>query len=192
MRWELTHVHLPALESAGLITWNDAEGTVDFISHPAVSDPRFSRLLETELTGFNEVLSTLSHDYRRIILTVLTEERAPVSRSQLTQHIQQMTPDTLEFDIPDEDVLEVSLHHVHLPRLDDEGFISYTPETAEVTYNDHPVLEEVFSVIYDRDASTVDKLDGFFNGTAESYRQARQETPDELAWPHFWRDALHG
>lgn len=192
MRMELTHVHLPALESAGLVTWKEAEGTVDLAPHPALSDPRFGRLLEIQLTGLDEVLSMLSHDYRRIVLTVLEDERTPLSRSQLTHRIRQMAPETPELSIPGEDTINTSLHHVHLPKLDDEGFINYTPETAEVAFIGHATLEEVLSIVYEREESTVDRLDGFFDGLGESYRQIRRGTHDELTWPHFWRDASRG
>lgn len=192
MRLELTHVHLAKLESVGLIMWKQAEGTVELADHPAVSDPRFNQLLDLRMNSLDEVLSVLSHDYRRIILTLLEGERKPLSISQLVNQFRRRASDTPEIDIPRREALTALLYHTHLPKLDNIGFIDYTPERAEIFYVGHPTLEDVFSIIYEPDESVVEKLDGFLDGLGESYRQARHGTRDEIAWPHIWREPHHG
>lgn len=189
---ELTHVHLPALEAAGFITWQQTEGIVDTTTHPALDDPRFERLLKTTTEGIDEVFSVLSHEYRRVALTVLKAEQGPLSRSVLGQEIRRRAPETTGADISSAEKITISLHHGHLPVLDEKGFIEYDPETGQATYAGRPLLEDVFTIIQGRDESVAEKLDGFVEGLADSYQHASRETNTPLEWPHFWRGPYHG
>lgn len=187
MRIELEHRHLPALKAAGLITWNRDEGAVETTTHPAFGDPRFERLLEIRSEDADDVFSSLAHDYRRIVLTVLQGAGTPVSRATLAQQIRQLSPDEVNGDTPDVETLTLALHHIHLPKLDENEFLDYDPSAGDITAVSHPVVADVFSIIYERETPTIERVDGFFDGLADAYRRARSETRTEVEWPHFWR-----
>lgn len=192
LRVELKHRHLPALEAAGFITWNQQEEAVETTAHPAFGDPRFERLLDIQTEDLDVVFSSLAHDYRRIVLTVLERNQSPESRINLAQQIRRLSPDEAGVDSADGDVIGLSLHHTHLPKLDENDLIGYDPGSGKVTYASHPVLKDVFSIIYERESPTVEKLDGFLGGLGDACRRARPETGTEVEWPHFWRLPHHG
>lgn len=191
METTLVHVHLPALEAAHLISWERDEGIVQTTAHPALDDPRFTQLLALEADELDAILLTLSHEYRRIVLTVLEAERM-ASRTALAEEIRRRSPEPTHRDSPSVETICLSLHHAHLPMLDEIGTVEFTPTTGQATYVGHPVLETVFAIIFGRDDSAVDKLDGFLDGLAASYREASRETNCRVEWPHFWRDPSNG
>lgn len=188
---ELTHVHLPALEAADLVSWERENGIVQTTTHPALGDPRFQQLLEIKADDLDAILSALSHEYRRIVLTVLEAERMK-SRTELAEEIRDRTPETARPDLPPTEAITLSLHHAHLPKLDEIDVIERNPATGEVSYVDHPVLERVFTIIFERDDSAVDKLNGFLDGLANSYREASQRADSQVEWPHFWGEPYNG
>lgn len=187
VRAELRYIHLPALEEADLVTWRQKTEHVEPTAHPAFDDPRFKQLLDLQTDGLDEVLSALAHDYRRIILTVLEGEAASMSRSELGRELRRRVPAPAEHAVPAVETVTTTLHHVHLPKLDDLGLIDFDPERGRTTYVGHPALDEVFTIIYGRDESTTEKLDGFLDGLADAYQQASDGTNTMREWPHFWR-----
>lgn len=189
---ELTHVHLPALEAAGLVTWKREDGTVRTTNRLAFEDPRFERLLELQTDGLDGVLSALAHEYRRIVLTVLEGEEPSMSRAELAREILRRAPEATDPDPATVEEVTTSLHHVHLPTLDDMDLLEYDSATGHATYTGHPALEEVITIIYETDRSAVEKLGGFLEGLSDSYGRASRGTSDQLEWPHFWREPHHG
>lgn len=188
----LTHIHLPMLEAAGHVTWDRSRGIVETTTHPALDDPRFARLLGIQTEALNEVFSALSHDYRRIGLTVLEDEQEPMSLAELARDIQRRVPETTrshEFETPP---LIDALHHAHLPKLDAMGFVEYAREEGQARWVGHPVLRDVFTIIHEPADSTTNKMEGFLDGLADSYRRANREMSDQLEWPHNWRHPHHG
>lgn len=189
---ELTNVHLPPLEDAGLITRNQDEVTVDTATHPAFEDPRFRLLLDTEADGLDEVLLHLADERRRILLTVLRDTKRPLSRTTLAREL--LRRETGDPD-PDPSVVNDvigSLYYAHLPKLENANLIECDPETGRSTYTGHPALEEVFTIIYEPDKRLVEAYDEFFEGLEAAYRTFTRRTSGEADWPHFWRDATHG
>ena len=198
IRTGLAHTHLPALEDASLVTWDRADETVTTTSHPVYDDPRFRRLLAVDADGFDEALSVLSHERRRIALTVLRDAGTPMARSELARKILHRETGTNEpetaTDDPDSAAVEdvvAALYHLHLPRLADADFVEYERESGHATYADHPALEATLEIIYEPDEHLVEKFDGFLGGLGASYRQSR-DVGDSANWPHFWGDPHHG
>ena len=68
---------------------------------------------------------------RRLVLTALAGQKGQVALEALAESVA-----TREYgsDCADADIerVEVTLHHVHLPKMDDLGVLGYDPETNEV------------------------------------------------------------
>ncbi|MFC4543915.1 hypothetical protein ACFO5R_18470 [Halosolutus amylolyticus] len=191
MQMQLIHMHLPVLENADFISWDGDNSDVQIAGHPALDDPRFERLLRAKADNMDTILSALSHEYRRITLSVLEIDQTK-SRTELAHEIHHRLPVPDQGEPPSTKEIELSLHHMHLPSLDDIDVINFDPDTGDVTYNDNPVIEQVFTIIFDRDDSAVEKLDGFLDGLADSYPEVSQGTNSQVEWPHFWNDPYYG
>lgn len=192
IRTELVHVHLPTLEEVGLITWNRDDATVATAAHPALEDPRFRLLLDSEVDELDEVLSHLANERRRVLLAILRDERAPTSRTALAGELLRRETDEID---PDSELVEdaaVTLHHVHLPKMTTDDLIEYDSETGRIAYAGHPALEEIFTIIYEPDDRLADSYGGFLDGLKETYTQLNRETSNEANWPHFWRNSTRG
>ena len=191
VRRNLVHRHLPALEAAGLVARDRDDTTVETTTHPALEDPRFRRLLGLDAENLDEVLSALSHEHRRIALTVLRDGETTMSRTAIAEEI--LRRETVETDSDPESVDEiaVSLHHSHLPNLADAGLVEYERETGRTAYTGHPTLEAVFEIVYESDERLVDKFDGFLDGLGVSSEKSA-DASEQLDWPHFWWRPNHG
>lgn len=189
---DLTHNHLPTLETAGLIDWDQDNKTVEASSHPALDDPRFRQLLQTEIDGLDAVLSDLSHEYRRIVLTVLKDAPMSVTRTDLAKEIVRRRPRLAHRDSAALDEVIISLHHIHLPTLADTNLIEYDSDAGRATYTGHSAVDTVFGIIFEPEGCIADKLDGFLEGLHDSYRQASQDVNESFDWPHFWREPHRG
>ena len=190
-RTDLVHTHLPTLADVGLIARNRDETIVDTAPHPAFDDPRFRLLLDAEVDGLDNALSNLAVKRRRVLLTVLRDMRTSMTRRDLAREILRSNETESEPDRNAVDSLIASLYHVHLPALDDAGFVEYDHETGRATYSSHPALEEVFTIIYEPDQRLVDSYGGFFSGLEMAYKEWRPGAGTEAEWPHFWRDPTH-
>lgn len=79
------------------------------------------------------VFRTMSHTVRRRILTALLTDN-------LRWKDEFESPEFRPADTEPESV-RIDLHHVHLPKLDDAGFIDWDPEMGQVTRG--TIFEEI-------------------------------------------------
>lgn len=141
---DLVHTHLSKLEAADLVTWNSRERTVTTTNHPALSDPKLQRMLRVQAEGWDEVLATPASTRRRIVLSVLKDTNGRMSRANLAKAVVACDQDGgAENELMEaaEEFL-VELHHVHLPKLERAGLVSYDQETGTAEYEGHPALED--------------------------------------------------
>lgn len=192
VRTKLVHAHLPALRDVGLIAWDRGNDLVATADHPALTDPRFERLLNIESDGLDDVLTGLCHEYRRIVLTLLWAGRDTMERNALAKEILRYREREGGADSVTKEDVAVALHHSHLPKLSERDIIEYRTETERAIYTHHPALEEVFTTIYTPEDQVTDKLDEFLRGLHHSYQETEQETRHLVNWPHEWGSPHYG
>jgi len=137
-RLALEHIHLPRLADANLVQWTD--DTVAATQHPALEDQKIEAILAVDAPDWDDVLDCLADRRRRIVLATLASE-------ERMEHIELATEVTrrLQSDHDEETTVEPvlqSLHHHHLPMLDDAGLVTYDIDRRQVTYEGHSQLDE--------------------------------------------------
>jgi hypothetical protein len=140
----LRHTHLPALSDADLVDWDEESGAVASSDHPVHDDPKFDRILDVEADDWDGVLESLADERRRIALSVLSAADGTVDRERLAASVAARAECVSETEVPPRDAKDVllSLHHVHLPKLDEAGLVEYDHKAEEVAYAGHPELNE--------------------------------------------------
>lgn len=102
--------------------------------------PRYT----TRPTELDELLTVLSNQYRRAVLSYFRETAEDVtSVGSLASEIRRREPD-------DTDRIVVHLHHSALPQLDDVNALTYDERDGMVRYHGHPELEALHARIVDR------------------------------------------
>lgn len=89
--------------------------------------PRLADLTEDEQYGL------LRADRRRLVLTILTEQSTPIELADLAAEIAAQEESS---DATSEETLnriQVTLHHTHLPKMDDLGVIDYNANSRRIT-----------------------------------------------------------
>jgi hypothetical protein len=107
--------------------------------HVLRADPGVSR------PSFDDIFDLLSDERRRYAIHYLRETSDGVSTlDDLTETVAAWETDTTQSDVPDDFCkrVEASLHHTHLPRLDDANIIDYDARSGSIRYWGQPVLEE--------------------------------------------------
>ena len=105
---------------------------------------------------FDAVLELCQDRYRRLILAVLASESGPLSVDDLTETIVEYNHHASITEIaPDEiDRIRLTLHHQHLPKLEQRGVLTYDLErelvTPTATFDE---LQPLFSPIIEADPS---------------------------------------
>lgn len=140
---ELEHIHVPRLVDASLVTHND--GAITTTEHPALQDPKVTRIIETNAPGWNAVLECLADKARRIALSAIYRSDGPIDRVSLATEVTGKLRDESGRDLSVESVL-LDLHHLHLPKLEAADLITYRVDTEMVTYEGHPDLDEEWLV----------------------------------------------
>jgi hypothetical protein len=113
---ELYHCHLPKLDDAGLITWDD--GTTE--THLAEL-PDFRREGTERPDGGDVGPASLDHPMHRATVETLAEAGRPMDLAELAAAITCPDDPATTRDVD----RSVALHHVHLPRLDRAGIVRY-------------------------------------------------------------------
>lgn len=112
--------------------------------------------MSKERIAFDSVLNLCRNQHRRIVLGALTKEQRSLTLSDLTEAILEIDHRTTSTEASEDLLAEIqlSLSHVHLPKLASEGFITYDSEhdLVEPTERLDQVLPTV-STILDADPS---------------------------------------
>ncbi|MDG5776619.1 hypothetical protein VB773_22380 [Haloarculaceae archaeon H-GB2-1] len=93
----------------------------------------------TGVTAVNELLTeserydVLQSSRRRIALSVLEHESAPIHIDRLASTIAAQETASSD-DEADPKRIAISLHHNHLPKLDDHGIVEYDTDSKEVAF----------------------------------------------------------
>ncbi|MFC7138298.1 hypothetical protein ACFQMA_00425 [Halosimplex aquaticum] len=84
--------------------------------------------------SIDAICELLADDRRRFAVSALAEREPPVALVDLARDVAARKAETDVRDVPADRVEEVaaSLHHHHLPKLDDYGGIAYDAETKAV------------------------------------------------------------
>lgn len=132
--YELYHVHLPKLEATGLVS--RADGMVRTClteCHEVV--PGAQSFVDDDRNTAAEYLRHLDVVERRAVLTVLSTADGPMDLAALAAAIggfDSGSQDEHTHDKHTHDTLCLTLHHVHLPMLDQTGLVRYDHETRVV------------------------------------------------------------
>ncbi|SIR89537.1 hypothetical protein SAMN05421858_4426 [Haladaptatus litoreus] len=186
-RIDLYHHHLPILEDTDFIRWKSDEDLITTTDHIALEDPRFQRLLQTEVKGIDDVLAELTETRQRLVLAILRDENSSMSQTALAREVVKWESDEADPAQAAVDETAIALHHNQLPTLSDASIIDYDTETGQATYANHPAVEEIVRILQKPDSRLVKRLNGFLEGLQTSYEQATESTSDPLGTPSIWR-----
>lgn len=115
-----------------------------------------------ERTDFDTVLAICSHEYRRIVLSVLWKRKQWFTRSDLANAIATYDQARSVSAVPEEHIadIEVDLHHRHLPQLKHIGVIEYERERGMVyRTNRFDQLEPHLEAMIEADPALEDPLE---------------------------------
>jgi IS4 transposase len=86
------------------------------------------------LLSLDEVFELLASRRRRYALYYLRGRQEPVHRDEMTRRVAAWEAGVPPDDVSDAAATRVatSLHHVHLPRLREEGLVEYDPRHGDV------------------------------------------------------------
>lgn len=137
VRIQLQHAHLPRLNDADLVSWDESDETVASSEHSVYDDPMFQRLLEMEDDEWDDVIASITGERRRDVLSVLESKEESVRRDVLAHEIAAREANGQSW-ADAVDSVRTELHHVHLPKLEGAGLVEYDADDGTVTYQDHP------------------------------------------------------
>jgi len=91
--------------------------------------------MRTDSSEIDELFSLCSDPHRRIVLSTLLERGRVLTRDDLTEAIvvQDHQVAIEEIDEAERSRITSNLHHVHLPKLDDSGYLEYDRKRSLVT-----------------------------------------------------------
>jgi len=84
-------------------------------------------------------IAPLAHERRRTVLRSLREYGMPMALADLSDEVAANENDEPVPELPGEEVTRVAttLHHVHLPKLAEAGFLAYDLQTNVVRLSEH-------------------------------------------------------
>ncbi|ODR80377.1 hypothetical protein BG842_02165 [Haladaptatus sp. W1] len=92
--------------------------------------------------GIDDILKVIADPQRRHILSYLSSDsETHCSVAKLVDHLQSQTTGADQ----SQRHLRQRLHHVHLPKLQDVGLITYDAETQKMQYIENQQLESLLS-----------------------------------------------
>lgn len=140
VRIRLRHASLPILENAGLVDWTPARERVGAVTNPALEDAGLGSLLEIEREEFDAVLECLANERRRLVLSTLADRSGPVHRIDLVHAVaaELRSASNRADSVAD---VDVSLRHVHLPKLQETELIDVDAASGTVSYLGHAAID---------------------------------------------------
>ena len=142
----LHHVHVPKLETAGLIQEDPDQGTLALTDHQAFADAGIIDVLENEADADSESLdalfTALADGRRRTALDILSHQYGPIHVETLAREIGAVDANVAESEVSDDTIHRIlaSLQHVHLPLLSEADLVEYDRAEATVAYTGHAQL----------------------------------------------------
>ena len=139
-RVELHHVHLPALDDAGLVDWDRSAGTVRSAPDLPVDEGVLQHVLASDVGQWDDLFRALDDPRRRAALSVLAGADPSMTRADLAAAVAARERD----GVPDAETVrhvEVALQHLHLPVLEEAGLVTWRPDEGTVTRRDDPELD---------------------------------------------------
>lgn len=109
----------------------------------------------------NDILNCLTVARRRRILAVLIKQSTSLTEEELARGVGTVEKDVSVENLPADNLgqLQLSLHHNHLPRLDDVGLVEWNQTRGTVQMADHPVINSPeFKHLLNRPESEADKI----------------------------------
>jgi len=91
--------------------------------------------LETQTADLTaaERHALLESDRRRDTLSILANRTGPIPLETIASEVAARDSTVDETDTAALDATAMSLHHIHLPKLDEAGMIDYDPTTNKIT-----------------------------------------------------------
>lgn len=128
----LRHVDLPKADAAGLVSWDEATGTVEPAEVTDISETEARQLF---VDGWDDADALSRNERRRTALALLRDAEGAVSVSDLAAEVAaHETDDEVAPAASDVDELGVALHHRHLPKLEDASLVEYDQAAGTVVY----------------------------------------------------------
>lgn len=95
--------------------------------------------------SLDERYRLLSVARRRVTLDILTDQSEPIELTALARLVTAFEHDCNadEVDPETRERVAISLHHVHLPKMDDFGVVEYDTDTREV----EPCMSRIHSLL---------------------------------------------
>jgi DNA-binding transcriptional ArsR family regulator len=119
--------------------------------HPALQDPKIETIVETDTEDWDAVLACLADRRRRVVLSTLSMNDAPMDRLELATRLAETVNGDTDPNGSVKPVLQ-ELHHTHLPKLESAGLLTYDVEAKTVTYEGHPSLDEEWLIAGESDS----------------------------------------
>lgn len=132
IRIRLRHADLPKLADAGLVTWDESDAVVTAVDHPALDENRAERAIEAETDRWDGVVADAPHERRGTVLTLVETRNGPRERGDLAREVAASEADG-EPSAEAVDEVGVTLHHVHLPKLERAGLVEYDADDGRVS-----------------------------------------------------------
>lgn len=104
-----------------------------------------SRCYPEKSPKVDELMDTLAHHLRREVIhffeNFATDDTASID--DITTHISGRVPSTEPSEV------RAALHHAHLPKLDERGWLDYDARSGDIRYHGHQDAEQLLSEVAD-------------------------------------------
>lgn len=129
---DLAHVHLPKLDGADAISYDAEESVVTHEVH-SIHDSPIVRP-DSDESASEAICTALADERRQVVLSILHEQESLLVDEVAARVAARDEERTVE-DVPDESVRTVhaSLHHSHLPTLEDARFVAWDRDEDRVS-----------------------------------------------------------